>query len=142
MKKNSREFSRNENLAGLCATTGKSCAKKRVPFSYINVSLLPNFGVYFLSKTDFGPKKCFSTKRKNGCFFVVPARTKSVVIVGHFLMALMVPPSFVDDGQKFVVGWLVGWLVGWWLWCAGCISQDTYLLYLLLISAVHGPLAE
>ena len=19
--------------------------------------------------------------------------------------------------------------VGWWLWCAGCISQDTYLLY-------------
>ena len=22
------------------------------------------------------------------------------------------------------------WLVGWWLWRAGCISQDTYLLYL------------
>ena len=21
------------------------------------------------------------------------------------------------------------WWVGWWLWCAGCISQDTYLLY-------------
>ena len=21
------------------------------------------------------------------------------------------------------------WLVGWWLWRAGCISQDTYLLY-------------
>ena len=21
------------------------------------------------------------------------------------------------------------WLVGWWLWCTGCISQDTYLLY-------------
>ena len=20
-------------------------------------------------------------------------------------------------------------LVGWWLWCTGCISQDTYLLY-------------
>ena len=23
------------------------------------------------------------------------------------------------------------WLVGWWLWRAGCISQDTYLLYTL-----------
>ena len=21
------------------------------------------------------------------------------------------------------------WRVGWWLWRAGCISQDTYLLY-------------
>ena len=21
------------------------------------------------------------------------------------------------------------WWVGWWLWRAGCISQDTYLLY-------------
>ena len=21
------------------------------------------------------------------------------------------------------------WCVGWWLWRAGCISQDTYLLY-------------
>ena len=25
------------------------------------------------------------------------------------------------------------WLVGWWLWRAGCISQDTYLLYGILI---------
>ena len=24
------------------------------------------------------------------------------------------------------------WWVGWWLWRAGCISQDTYLLYLIL----------
>ena len=23
------------------------------------------------------------------------------------------------------------WWAGWWLWCAGCISQDTYLLYSL-----------
>ena len=23
------------------------------------------------------------------------------------------------------------WWVGWWLWGAGCISQDTYLLYLI-----------
>ena len=25
------------------------------------------------------------------------------------------------------------WWVGWWLWRAGCISQDTYLLYVCLI---------
>ena len=25
------------------------------------------------------------------------------------------------------------WCVGWWLWRAGCISQDTYLLYLILL---------
>ena len=25
------------------------------------------------------------------------------------------------------------WWVGWWLWRAGCISQDTYLLYLFSI---------
>ena len=24
------------------------------------------------------------------------------------------------------------WLVGWWMWRAGCISQDTYLLYFIL----------
>ena len=24
---------------------------------------------------------------------------------------------------------LIWFPVGWWLWCAGCISQDTYLLY-------------
>ena len=25
------------------------------------------------------------------------------------------------------------WWVGWWLWRAGCISQDTYLLYLYFL---------
>ena len=24
------------------------------------------------------------------------------------------------------------WLVGWWLWCAGCISQDSYLLIIVV----------
>ena len=25
------------------------------------------------------------------------------------------------------------WWVGWWLWRAGCISQDTYLLYMICV---------
>ena len=29
------------------------------------------------------------------------------------------------------------WCVGWWLWRAGCISQDTYLLYVKFMS--HPP---
>ena len=30
--------------------------------------------------------------------------------------------------QAYSVPW---WWVGWWLWRAGCISQDTYLLYVV-----------
>ena len=29
------------------------------------------------------------------------------------------------------------WLVGWWLWRAGCISQDTYLLYVFIHPLTH-----
>ena len=25
------------------------------------------------------------------------------------------------------------WWIGWWLWRAGCISQDTYLLYIDIV---------
>ena len=28
------------------------------------------------------------------------------------------------------------WWVGWWLWSAGCISQDTYLLYFDLMQGI------
>ena len=28
------------------------------------------------------------------------------------------------------------WWVGWWLWRAGCISQDTYLLYIIIIGVL------
>ena len=56
-----------------------------------------------------------------------------------FLVARMVPPSFVDPSPKSkaliqAIGnatYSVGWLVGWWSWRAGSISQDTYFLYLL-----------
>ena len=52
-------------------------------------------------------------------WFFVPKTTKFgpklafLVILGQALPAHLVPC----------------WLVGWWLWRAGCISQDTYLLY-------------
>ena len=42
-------------------------------------------------------------KRKNARFFVIPARTRSVVLLGHFLMARTVPPSFVEIGPKLRV---------------------------------------
>ena len=29
------------------------------------------------------------------------------------------------------------WWVSWWLWGAGCISQDTYLLYKLLLTSLN-----
>ena len=74
-------------------------------------TLFPNRYQYFSKfwvffgekKTDFRPKKCFSAKLENGHFSVIPTRTRSVVILGHFLMAWTVPPSFVDDGPKLRV---------------------------------------
>ena len=48
----------------------------------------------------FWPKKHFSAECKNDRFSVIPARTGSVAILGHFLMARTVPPSFVDHSPK------------------------------------------
>ena len=39
----------------------------------------------------------------------------------------------VNLGQAMQAYSVPCWWVGWWLWRAGCISQDTYLLYILLI---------
>ena len=47
-------------------------------------------------------KKIFA-KSKNGRFSVIPALAGSVVILGHFLMARTVPPSFVEIGPKLRV---------------------------------------
>ena len=38
----------------------------------------------------------------------------------------------VDMGQAMQVFSVPCWWVGWRLWRAGCISQDTYLLYLFI----------
>ena len=54
-------------------------------------------------KTDFVPKKCFLVECKNGRFSVIPAGTRSIVIVCHFWMAPTAPPSFVNHGPKLRV---------------------------------------
>ena len=92
------------------ATIGKSYSKKKVAFYKINISLLTNLGC-FCDKTHFWPKKHFSAKRKNGRFFVIMARTGSVVILGHFLMARTFLPNFVENGPKLRVLILV---IGEW----------------------------
>ena len=49
---------------------------------------LSNFWVFFFlrKKTDFWPKKRITAKRKIGCFSLIPAGIRSVVIVGPFLV--------------------------------------------------------
>ena len=41
-----------------------------------------------------------SANCKNGRFSVIPAGTRSVANVGHFLVAQTVPPNFVDHGPN------------------------------------------
>ena len=43
----------------------------------------------------------------------------------------------VNLGQAMQAYSVPCWLVGWWLWRAGCISQDTYLLYSNVNIQVH-----
>ena len=56
----------------------------------------------------------------------------------------------VNFGQAMQAFSVHCWWVGWWLWRAGCILQDTYLLYIYIIiiivptawsasSISHGP---
>ena len=42
----------------------------------------------------------------------------------------------VSLGQAMQAYLVPCWWVDWWLWRAGCISQDTYLLYLLSYSVI------
>ena len=55
----------------------------------------------------------------------------------------------VNLGQAMQAYSVPCWWVGWWLWRAGCISQDTYLLYNIHAIIVndsmdfeHHPLAQ
>ena len=60
--------------------------KEKVPPSQIDISLLVNLSVFFLEKNGFlASKKRFSAKRKNRPFSVIPAGTRSIVNVGHFV---------------------------------------------------------
>ena len=42
----------------------------------------------------------------------------------------------VNLGQVMPAHLVPCWWVGWWLWRAGCISQDTYLLYDIFLPSI------
>merc|ERR1712016_464640 len=62
-----------------------------------------SFWVIFWGKTNFEAKNHFSAERKNARISVIPARTGSVVLLGHFLLTRTVPPSFVEIEPKLRV---------------------------------------
>ena len=69
------------------ATTGQSCAIKKVPFSQINISLLADFGCYFGKNRIFGPFSAFRQSVKTavyGHFSVILAGTGSVYQRGSY----------------------------------------------------------
>ena len=69
------------------ATTGQSCAKEKVPFSQINISLLADFGCYFGKNRIFGPFSAFRQSVKTavyGHFSVILAGTGSVYQRGSY----------------------------------------------------------
>ena len=70
----------------------------------------------------FFGKNHFSAERKNGRSKPTKFGPKLafLFILGQALPAHLVPC----------------WWVGWWLWRAGCISQDTYLLYQNFLSLI------
>ena len=76
------------------------------------------FSVMWVLKLLLSPVqiRIFCPKRTQFC-----PKIAFLVILGQALLAHLVPC----------------WWVGWWLWRAGCISQDTYLLYAV---ATIGPL--
>ena len=59
--------------------------------------------MFFWKETHFWPKKHFSAKHKGGRFSVIPARTGSVVLLGHFFDDPDGSPSFVEIGPKLRV---------------------------------------
>ena len=69
---------------------------------------LSKFWVFFW-ENGFLAEKHSSAERKNGGFSVIPAGTRSVVIVGYSFMAKTVPPNFLDDGPKLSVLIIANW---------------------------------
>ena len=97
--------------------------KKKEPFSQKNINLLADFGCFFLVdfgcfffKSDFLPIFRFSAKRKNGCFSIIPARTRSDVNVdpNNFCW----PRSKIQFAQNmnFWSFWAKHWPF-WSIWC-------------------------
>ena len=57
-------------------------------------------------------------------------KTMPTSCLGGFLTEFGPKLAFlVNLGQAMQASLVPCWWVGWWLWRAGCISQDTYLLY-------------
>ena len=84
------------------ATTGKSCSKIKIPSSGGNIIFWRYLGWFFGIICIFGQKATFQLNiiRAVSLWF---HWTGSVVILGHFLMAKTVPPSFVENGPKLRV---------------------------------------
>ena len=76
-----------------------------------NVNKVPRWVFRYVGNKTFD----FSSKKRIFC----PKATK----FGPKLAFL------VNLGQAMQAYSVPCWWVGWWLWRAGCISQDTYLLY-------------
>ena len=86
-----------------------------------NVNKVPRWVFRYVGNKTFD----FSSKKKD----FLPKTTK----FGPKLAFL------VNLGQAMQAYSVPCWWVGWWLWRAGCISQDTYLLYLILFQAGFLP---
>ena len=65
---------------------------------------------------------------------IFPGEIKIFVTQSRSLIAQGCPKLalLVNLGQAMQAYLVPCWWVGWWLWRVGCISQDTYLLYMYI----------
>ena len=78
-----------------------------------NVNKVPRWVFRYVGNKAYD----FSSKKKD----FLPKNDQIWPKIGIFGQAIF--------GQAMQAYSVPCWLVGWWLWRAGCISQDTYLLY-------------
>merc|ERR1711963_241937 len=100
------------------------CTFCPMPDQKNNVNKVPRWVFCYVGNKTFD----FSSKKRIFC----PKTTK----FGPKLAFL------VNLGQAMQAYSVPCWWVGWWLWRAGCISQDTYLLYLYLIIHITKNTAQ
>ena len=71
----------------------KVVQRKKLPFQNKYQSL-KNCGCFFGIKCFFFAKKHFLAQHKDHCFSIIPARARSVVILGHFFYGSYGPTKF------------------------------------------------